>query len=205
MEKVFKFKDLQSFIDKTDQVKKENKFDLSSDQDLSVAIMNLVGIEEHLFFTGAKTEKPGYYDLIKEVRDIRKVLLGKLIKDYEGEVWCISKHLLAASYRLMEVGAKLLDQDGRREEAYEFFDKAYELYSLFWGVNLRVIDTKGIKEIGGMDPGKKGVGDEIGSDNDASDAGGAEMLKVTAEEGGSSVVMKKLKDIVRKIVNCCIE
>lgn len=200
MEKVFKFKDLQSFIDKADQVKKENKFDLSSDQDLSVAIMNLVGIEEHLFFTGAKTEKPGYYDLIKEVRDIRKVLLGKLIKDYEGEVWCISKHLLAASYRLMEVGAKLLDQDGRREEAYEFFDKAYELYSLFWGVNLRVIDTKGIKEISDMDPGKNGAGDEIGPDK-----GGAEMLKVTAEEGGSSVVMRKLKDIVRKIVNCCIE
>jgi len=31
--------------------------DLSSDQDLTIAIMNLVGIEEHFFFTAEKTGK----------------------------------------------------------------------------------------------------------------------------------------------------
>jgi len=89
-------------------MKKEDKLDLSSDQDLSIAIMNLLSIEEHLIFSGAKTNKTNYYDLVKDVREIRKELLKKIVKDYEGEVWCISKHLLAASMRLMEVGTKQL-------------------------------------------------------------------------------------------------
>src|SRR4030042_6749220 len=80
---------------------KKGKLDLSSDEDLSIAIMNLISIEEHFFFTGAKTGKPEYFDLLNQAREIRKDLLKRIIKDYEGEVWCISKHLLAASMRLM--------------------------------------------------------------------------------------------------------
>src|SRR5574344_1886003 len=121
---------LNELIEKYDQMKKQDKMDLSSDQDLTIAIMNLVGIEEHFFFSGAKTGKTEYYDLINEVREMRKSLLKRIIKEYEGEVWCISKHLLAASYRLMEVGTKQLSQ-GKKEDAYELFDKAYKLYSLF--------------------------------------------------------------------------
>ena len=119
---------LQGFIDKIDNLKKDNKLDLSSDQDLSIAIMNLISLEEHFFFSGAKTEKNDYYDLIKDVREMRKELMHKLIKEYEGEVWCISKHLLAASMRLMEVGTKALGRD-QKEEAYDLFAKAYNLYS----------------------------------------------------------------------------
>ncbi len=51
---------LKAFIDKVDNMKKQEKMDLSSDQDLSIAIMNLVSIEEHFFFTGAKLDKPEY-------------------------------------------------------------------------------------------------------------------------------------------------
>ena len=123
---------LDEMIKKFDDLKKDNKLDLSSDQDLSIAIMNLVSIEEHFFFTGAKTGKPEYYDLLNEVREMRKSLLKKIIKDYEGEVWCISKHLLAASYRLMEVGTKAQGRNNK-EEAKEMFQKSYDLYSLFWG------------------------------------------------------------------------
>ena len=50
-------KSLQEFINKADDMKKQEKMDLSSDQDLTIAIMNLVSIEEHFFFTGAKTGK----------------------------------------------------------------------------------------------------------------------------------------------------
>ena len=76
--------------------------------------MNLVSIEEHFFFTGAKLGKTEYYDMIKDVCEMRKELLKKIIKEYEGEVWCISKHLLAASYRLMEVGTKQLGMDRKK-------------------------------------------------------------------------------------------
>lgn len=171
-------KNLQEFIDKADSIKKQEKMDLSSDQDLTIAIMNLVGIEEHLFFTGAKTGKNEYYDLINEVREMRKDLLKKIIKDYEGEVWCISKHLLAASYRLMEVGTKQLSQN-KKDEAYELFNKAYKLYSLFWGVNMKIINTDNLKKI----------------DDEA-------LNKQDKEKKSFS---GKLGDLVRKVVDCCIE
>jgi hypothetical protein len=137
-EKVQKINEL---IEKVDEMKKQDKMDLSSDQDLSIAIMNLVSIEEHFFFTGAKTGKPEYYDMLQEVRKMRGDLLRKIIKEYEGEVWCISKHLLAASMRLMEVGTKQQGM-GNKEEAKELFEKSYDCYSLFWGLNMKLIKTE---------------------------------------------------------------
>ena len=101
-------KEVNSFLKKVKNVVKEGGLDLSSDEDLSIGIMNLISIEEHLFFTANKTNKDKYYVLLNEIREIRKTLLKEIIKDYEGEIWCISKHLLAASMRLMEVGTKAL-------------------------------------------------------------------------------------------------
>jgi len=171
-------KELQNFIDKMDNLKKDNKLDLSSDQDLSIAVMNLISIEEHFFFTGAKTENTDYYDMIKDVREMRKELMQKLIKEYDGEVWCVSKHLLAASMRLMEVGTKEMGR-GRKEDAYELFSKAYNLYSLFWGLNMKLINTGDIKKI----------------DDEA-------LNKQDKEKKG---FMGKLGDLVKKAINCCLE
>ncbi|MBD5398612.1 hypothetical protein HDR60_03850, partial [bacterium] len=39
---------IKNFVEKIDNMKKLNPKDLSSDQDLSIAIMNLISIEEHL-------------------------------------------------------------------------------------------------------------------------------------------------------------
>ncbi|HPX64045.1 MAG TPA: hypothetical protein PLA53_01255 [bacterium] len=173
-----KIANLNEFIAKIDAMKKQDKMDLSSDQDLTIAIMNLVGIEEHFFFSGAKTGKTAYYDLINEVREMRKELLKKIIKEYEGEVWCISKHLLAASYRLMEVGTKQLSA-GKQEEAYSFFNKAYELYSLFWGLNMKLIATDHIKKI----------------DDQA----------INKQDQSKQSLISKLGAIVKKAIDCCIE
>ena len=52
-----KAKDVKEFVERGDQAKKVNPKDLSSDQDLTIAIMNLISIEEHLVFSGAKTGK----------------------------------------------------------------------------------------------------------------------------------------------------
>jgi hypothetical protein len=166
---------LNELVEKVDQMKKDNALDLSSDQDLSIAIMNLVSIEEHFFFTGAKTGNDKYYDLLTEVREMRKQLLKKIIKEYEGEVWCISKHLLAASYRLMEVGTKSQGK-GNKEEAKDMFQKAYDLYSLFWGLNMKLIDIGEVKKIDDEDLNIKKKG-----------------------------VVGKLGALVKKVVDCCIE
>lgn len=171
-------KNYQELVDKVDQMKKQDKMDLSSDQDLSIAIMNLVSIEEHFFFTAEKTGKPEYFDLLQEVRAMRGELLRKIIKEYEGEVWCISKHLLAASMRLMEVGTKQ-HKMGNKAEAEDLFKKSFELYSMFWGLNMKLIKTDDIKKID----------DEAVNRHD------------TEKKG----FMGKLGALVKKVLDCCIE
>lgn len=135
-------------VKKIEEARKSGKFDLSTDEDLSLAVMNLISLEEHFFFTGEKTRKPEYFDLLGEVREMRKELLAKLAPDHEGETWCVSKHLLAAAMRLMEVGTKL-HSDGRKKEAEEMFDRSYKIYSLFWGLRLNLMDLKGLKKESG--------------------------------------------------------
>jgi len=170
--------DYKQLVSKVDDAKKSNSLDLSSDQDLSIAIMNLVSIEEHFVFTQQKTGNDQYLDLLKEVREMRKELLKKIVIDYEGEVWCISKHLLAASMRLMEVGTKMLGQ-GKKKEAKELFEKSFDLYSLFWGVNMKLVDTKNITNIDGK----------------------ALNNKDTEKKG----FMGKFSGLVKKAIDCCIE
>jgi hypothetical protein len=110
--------------------------------------MNLISIEEHLFFTANKTNKDKYYALLNEIREIRKTLLKEIIRDYEGEIWCISKHLLAASMRLMEVGTEALTK-GEEEKAKGLFQQSYRLYMMFWEINLKPGDKiTDIKPIG---------------------------------------------------------
>jgi len=168
---------IDQFIKKA-QESKQNMLDLSSDEDLSIAIMNLVSIEEHFFFTAEKTGKPEYFDLLKEAREMRKELLGKIIKEYEGEVWCISKHLLAASMRLMEVGTKALGQS-KKAEAEDLFAKSFQLYSLFWGVAKKLISVDDVKKI---DDGALNVHDKE-----------------------KKTVWGKLGDLVKKAIGCCKE
>ncbi len=141
---------LEDILKKVEELKKGGAIDLSSEEDLSIAIMNLVSLEEHFFFTGEKTADGKYFDFINQVREIRKEMLAKLIDRHLGETWCISKHLLAASMRLMEVGTKL-QGDGKKTEAKEMFARAYELYSLFWAVRLKLVDAEKFKSIATSD------------------------------------------------------
>lgn len=194
-----KEQEIKRLIDKAMEGKK-GKLDLSSDEDLSVAVMNLISIEEHFFFTGAKTGKSDYYDLLAATREIRKDLLGKLVKEYEGEVWCISKHLLAASMRLMEVGTKQLGQ-GNKAEAEDLFSKAYDLYSLFWGVNLKLINLDGVKEIADDKISVSESHERNESVPEKEHPVRKESDMTIKEKGG----MGKLREVVRRIVDCCIE
>lgn len=137
---------LEALLERVEAMKRTGSVDLSTEEDLSIAIMNLISIEEHFFFTGAKTDKPEYFDLLNEARSIRKELLARMIDRHEGETWCITKHLLGTTMRLIEVGTKL-HSDGKKREAKEMFDRAYKAYSLFWAVRLKLIDVSGFKKI----------------------------------------------------------
>lgn len=167
----------EKLIQRVEELKKSGSFDLSLEEDLSIAIMNLVSLEEHFFFTRSKTKNDSYLDMLEETRSVRKELLAKMIPAHEGETWCISKHLLAASMRIMEVATKL-QSDGKKDEAKDMFEKAYRIYAMFWGIRLRLIDLSGVKKIG-----------------DAAVSASAEDPKRPWT----------VEDIVEKLVNCCDE
>jgi hypothetical protein len=170
---------LKEFMDKVKKIERGEKLDLSSEEDLSVGVMNLIAIEEHLFFSAGKTGKTQYLNLLNEVREMRKQLFKRLVKDYEGEGWCIGKHLLAASMRLMEVGTKELTK-GEKDKAYDLFKKSYDLYNLFWGLNLGMVKKGELKEIESK----------------------SEDLSIKYK---NKDLLGKLSGIISKILDCCKE
>ena len=195
-----KAENVKEFVERIDASKKVNPKDLSSDQDLSIAIMNLISIEEHLVFSGAKTGKTSYYDLIKDIRETRKNLLQKIIPSYEGEVWCMSKHLLATSMRLMEVGTKQQTL-GHDEEAYKMFNTAYDMYCLFWGLNMGMMENKDLKWI---EPDLE----EVKKITAKAEEFSKEEIKEPSEKVSAAAEpspLGKMKNFVRKAVDCCIE
>lgn len=190
-----KIKTSKELLKKVEEVTRQKGLDLSSNEDLSIGIMNLISIEEHLFFTYNKTGKKSYLKLLNEIRHIRTGLMKQVIKDYEGEVWCISKHLLAASMRIMEVGTKELkkaegaeptEAEKQKKKAWDLFDKSYKLYSLFWGINLNVVAIDDVKR-GGKE--EKNI----------------QFINEKSEEKGQDSVFSKLGVLLQKAIDCCKE
>jgi tetratricopeptide (TPR) repeat protein len=198
-------KEYKKLMEKVDKVKKDNPLDVNEGEDLSVGIMNLIGIEEHLFFTAEKTGKKYYYALLNEVRKMRVELLRKIVKDSEGEIWCTSKHLLSASMRMTEVGTKLL-KDGQTKEAEEYFDKAYNLYNMFWALNLDMVDKKMLEDKGivSMEMIKRiRAVEELNKEEDK------KLLKLETQKEVSVKENKgffsKMGELVKKAIDCCKE
>jgi hypothetical protein len=135
---------MDDLLKKIEAFKNKKGADLSMEEDLSIAVMNLISLEEHFYFTAQKTKKEKYYKYVEQIREIRKRMLAKMIPQNEGETWCISKHLLAASMRLMEVGTKYQTMK-KEDKAKEVFDDAYALYNLFFAIRLKLVDLKDLK------------------------------------------------------------
>ena len=177
--------DIEKFMDKIKKAEAGHKLDLSSGEDLSIAIMNLISLEEHMLFNGNKTGKVKYFELLKEIREMRVSLLKTIIKDPEGEVWCTSKHLLAASMRLFEVGTKAQTK-GDTKVAYDMFKKSFDLYNLFWGINLGLVKNEDLKS--------------------------TSVLPALSREGSGkglnikkSDLLGKVSGVIGKILDCCRE
>jgi len=80
--------------------------------------------------------------------------------------------------RLIEVGTKYFSQ-GKKKEAQDLFSKAYDLYSLFWGINLKLVDIGEVKKIG--------------------------ENQLNTQNKEKTGFLGKLGEIVKKIIDCCIE
>jgi hypothetical protein len=179
-----KINNYKSLLKKVEEAIKHKNLDLSSGEDLSIGIMNLIATEEHLFFTYNKTKDEKYLIMLNNVRKLRTDLLKDIIKDYEGEVWCISKHLLAASMRIMEVGTKELKR-GDKNKAASLFEKSYQLYSLFWGLNLSTNKKS--------NPESRMLNEEV------------HFIDEKGVEKDTESVFSKLGSLIQKALDCCRE
>ena len=131
---------LKHMVINADNAKKVNPLDLSADQDLTIAIMNLIKLENLLDGVGVSDG----YDLCGAIRDMRHRLMGRVVSDKAGELWNMSLYLLGTAIDFMERGFATTGAS-----AYEMFDKAYEVYSLFWGVNMGLVTISDVaQEIG---------------------------------------------------------
>ena len=136
--------EVHAFLAKVEKIKASGGVDLSVAEDLSLAVMNLISLEEHFFFTGAKTGDGSYFDLTSEVRKMRTGLMKGLVEQHEGETWCATKHLLSATMRLIEVGNRY-QGEGEKEKAKSYFTDAYRLYSIFWSLKTKLISARSLQ------------------------------------------------------------
>jgi hypothetical protein len=128
--------EIKSVIEHADAAKKVNPLDLSSDQDLTIAVMNLIAIEDM-----------ACGDVADAVGEMRAALLGRIVPVEKN--MDLSVGLLGTAMRLIESGNRAADL-GDMETAYRVYDEAYSAYSLFWGLNMGFVSADDIKisEIG---------------------------------------------------------
>ena len=75
-----------NFVKDIEKMKEKNVLDLSAWEDLSIALMNLVSLEEHSFFSYVKTKDERFLGILEVCRELRKRLLAKIVmKDDDSE------------------------------------------------------------------------------------------------------------------------
>ena len=119
---------MKQMVERADMAKKVNPLDLSSDQDLTIALMNLIVLEDL---------SVNYPELYSMVHDMRVELMSRVVHGAD-DVRYASKYLLGDAMRLID--------GGNKSGNYDYYDRAYELYSLFWGLNMGLIDMRGVKK-----------------------------------------------------------
>lgn len=94
---------------------KINNGDINSLEDRLWAIANTVAIEEHALSSYFRTKDPKWIDVAHGFREMRKrhmeYILGKEATEDPAEIWCMTKHALAAAMRYSEVSARYREDD----------------------------------------------------------------------------------------------
>jgi hypothetical protein len=79
-------------------------------KEILVAVANLINAEEHLVYSLPKVPDRHVEELkqlVADIRSVRSTLMRAIGYGREGgELWCAVKHVLAASYRVLEAAEK---------------------------------------------------------------------------------------------------
>ena len=111
-------KSLMKKVSVADAQRKTNPLDLSSDQDLTIALMNLIAIED-----ATPDSQTG-----EMVRNIRKKLMARMVADENTQVQ--AHEYLSQAAREMNKAIQF-QKTGDKKAAYEKYDATYEAYVLF--------------------------------------------------------------------------
>ena len=90
--------------------------DIDQKSDLLLAVMNLGEMELHAHFSYIMTQDVSWLDLKNQSRELRTKYMALLEREENSQLHCFNKHCLSASFRLMEVGDKNL-QEGKKESS----------------------------------------------------------------------------------------
>lgn len=123
---------IQQKIEQADIAKRANPLDLSSDQDLTIGIMNLIAIEDATVPDD---------ELHKMVSGIRTHLLSRIVPT-DSDLFDVSARLLGVSIRYMDMAAHQ-----SAPTSYEMYDAAYGAYSAFWGLNMGMISIADVEKM----------------------------------------------------------
>lgn len=115
-------KKFRNQVEQIEMSKKANPLDLSSDQDLTIALMNLVAIEE-----SAAGSQVG-----QMASDIRKKLMQPMIAkaEHNGKTSDAIYELLVQAVNHMQ-DAMRAQAAGQNKVAYELFNQSYESYVMY--------------------------------------------------------------------------
>lgn len=111
-------KNLMKKVSVADEQRKTNPLDLSSDQDLTIALINLIAIED-----ATPDSQIG-----EMVRNIRKKLMARMVAD--GNTQAQAHEYLSQAAREMNKAIQF-QKTGDKKAAYEKYDATYEAYVLF--------------------------------------------------------------------------
>lgn len=126
---------------------------LSVDEELFWCAANLLQAEEHLLQTLYEAPTPliaEIGELIAAIRSTRVQIMKQLgISNPAGQVWCASKHLISAAYRLMEASEKSITQLHSPRLAKQYSSMARRLLELLLiGCRELIAELKAGKEGG---------------------------------------------------------
>ena len=115
-------------VERADVAKKVNPLDLSSDQDLTIGLMNLLAIED-------LAPDSRIAQMVRDI-DLMRPIVDKAALD--GDVWQVLEQMLASVMSLIKTG-DTAQQKGDARAAYDAYDRAYEGYALFWGTVMGMV------------------------------------------------------------------
>ena len=111
-------RNVRNLVESADKSKKVNPLDLSADQDLTIALINLVAIED--FTTDSQIDGM--------VCKIREKLMSYMVPN-EGTQAQAREYLVQSARKRNE--ANRFQKAGNKKKAYELYDASYEAYVLY--------------------------------------------------------------------------